>query len=205
MLFRLHAIRSGCLARQTLPIQSPKFSAKTASGELSKAFMEIWKTTTDSLNDLTMYPVLPGFDSDASPAAGSPATTLSPTYGSPAANSPLGPAESSGQLMALKKKLSGYLRGSTPTAPADPNQSSSGAVDPSTPGTTPGTDSGPTPNRPSLPSMKHVTLEFCRVCQFDTEKMENNEHAARRYPFIQLTLLTKRRALKTRGLPGPSV
>lgn len=126
------------------------------------------------------------------------------------ASSPRSVGNSSGiQLMSLavKKKLSGYLRGDKPASPtAGTTQVGPGSPatlmvpgSPHSPGQLATASGSPTPDAQiPLPSLKLALSEFCQRCQLDVERWEDRDLANFRYPFIQMTIEARRQAVRIR-------
>lgn len=162
-MFRLHALRTGCLAGKNYPIVDPNFCMKDANGEFSTIFTKIWHVHANTLVGFSKLPNgLPDVDFKFDPskifASGGGLTPDSPSTLSPSPRA--GPRKQKSLINMAIAYWSTMSTPSTSGSPSTADTSGSPRVDIST------TSESPTLNIEHKSSTVRIALQdFIKSCR----------------------------------------
>ena len=188
MMFRLHALRTGCLAGENYPIVDPDFRMRDDNGEFTEIFKKMWRVHATTLVGFSMLTNgLPDVDFKWDPSkisfSGGSLTPDSPSTLSPRA----GPRKQRSMINMALAYWSSISSLSTSGSPSTPGtMSSSPRVDISTASDIPTL----TIKRESSPTVRIALQEFVQSCKLSELEIQGVGHITR-FPLLKAMLMRR--------------
>lgn len=194
-MFKLHAVRLGCLSGQTHPIIDPDFSIRDANGELSLDFLDVWTANNDTLRKFGKLYEVPGLDFKFDSNAPIPSTGSHLTPDAIHTTSPKAVRKQRSVVSVMSMGLLGGDKTATSSSAA-PNTPGHTATAPLSPLPTPA--SGQSGGQNDNSSILLTTQAFVNICGLSEDDCLNNDEQDPRFPLLHTA--NKQRSRRLEGM-----